>query len=499
MAHAAFLPIGPEIVLLAGALVVILAAVVFERPRLEWGIVAGTSLVVAFALAVAQWRDLGDEVGRLFFTARGLSVFRSPMVVMDHYSAAAGIILFGIGFLGLLAAWDLVTTLESRGAEFVTLLLLAVAGLHGMAISANLVLLFLALEVASISFYVLAAFTRERIEADEAALKYFLLGSMASAVFVYGVALAFAATGSLSIYGAGGIRDFLSTTIVTRPGILLLAMALLIVGMAFKVSAAPFHQWAPDVYQGAPGGATGLMAAGVKVAGFVALGRVLVGAFPARMDDWVSVVAIVAGLSVVIGTLLAAVQDDVKRLLAYSGVAHAGYILIGLTAGSAGIPAMLFYVGTYPVLLLGAFAVAAVVSGSRRGRSPLDDWAGLARRSPELAYTMAALMLGLAGIPFTAGFVGKVTVFTAAVDAGEGWLVVLGLLTTVIGLYFYLKVIGTMFIREPVAAEAPGAAPAIPEASATTRVVLAVAVAVTFVLGVYPWPILDALHRALPL
>ncbi len=501
MNNAAFLPVAPEVIALVGALVVILLAVVFERPRIEWGITAGITLGAAVAFSVLQWRelDLLNSAGELYFSAKDLPILRSPIVVMDPYSAFAGVVVYTVALVGLLAAWNLITRLGTRGAEFVTLLLLSAAGLHIMGMSSNLVLLFLGLEIASISFYVMAGFTRERANSDEAAIKYFLLGSLASAIFIYGVALSFASTGSISIYGAGGIREFFATNIVAEPGVLLIAISLLIVGLAFKVSAAPFHQWAPDVYQGAPGGAVGLMAAGVKVAGFVAFGRVLIGGFSSQISTWESAIAVIAGISMIVGVLLAAVQTDVKRLLAYSGVAHAGYLLMALLAGAAGIPAMWFYVSTYAFMLLGAFAVAAAVSGARRGASSFDAFAGLSSRSPELAWTMLVLLLGLAGIPFTAGFIGKVSVFTAAAEAGYLWLVILALLTTVVGLYFYLRVVATMFAREPVPAEAPGTAMAPPQLSTTGRITVAIAVVVTVLFGLIPWPLLEIARDALPL
>jgi len=494
MEHAALLPVAPEALLLLGALGVITSAVLLGHRREEWGTIAGVALAGAAVLSVLQWVSLDGGTGELFFSARGVaSVIRSPMVVMDPYSAFAGVTIFLLGFFGLIASWDLIRSLGTRGAEFVALLLLAVAGLHGMAMSSNLVLLFLSLETASISFYVMAGFTRERIDADEAAMKYFLLGSLASAVFVYGVALAFAGTGSTTLYGAGGIRDFFSTTVLTEPGVLILGLAMIVVGLSFKVSAAPFHQWAPDVYQGAPSGAVGLMAAGVKLAGFIAIGRVLVAGFAAQIDNWSSLVAIVAAISVIVGTLLAAVQKDVKRLLAYSSVAHAGYILTAVTAGVLGLGAVLFYVSTYAAMLLGSFAIVAAVSGARGGASPFEEWKGLGRRSPELAWSMMVLMLGLGGIPFTAGFIGKVSVFTAAASQGYLWLVILALVTTVVGLFFYLRVVAAMFLDAPV--EGAGA----PEASGTTRLVFAVAVGVTLFFGIVPWPLLDVARHALPL
>ncbi|HHC09183.1 MAG TPA: NADH-quinone oxidoreductase subunit N [Actinobacteria bacterium] len=491
MNRADLVAVLPEVILLAGALAVVTLAVFADRPRAEWGTAAGLALFLAGVAAGVQWWALGDTPGSLHFSARGLEVLRNPMVVMDPYSALAGIAICVVGLLGLLAAWELVGSLGRRGPEFVALLLLAVAGLHAMTIAANLVLLFLALETASISFYVMAGFTRERLDADEAALKYFLLGSFASAIFVYGVALLFAATGALGIYGAGGLRSFFATTIVVEPGVLVVALGMLLVGFGFKVSAAPFHQWAPDVYQGAPSGAVGLMAAGVKLAGFLALGRVFAAGLPAQIDRWSSAVAILAGVSVIVGSVLAAVQRDVKRLLAYSGVAHAGYVLVGLTVGVFGLPAVTFYATTYAVMLMGAFALVGAVSGSGGGASPFEDWAGLGRRAPGLALAMTALLLGLGGLPFTAGFVGKLQVFTAAIRGGFLWLVVLALVTTVVGLYFYLRVVATMYFDD-----GEGAVAATPW---TTRVVVGVAVVVTLALGIFPWPYLDVVRDALPL
>ncbi len=492
MNNAALLPIAPEVILLAGALIVILLLVLLERPYREGGIVALAALAAAAIASVLQWQALEDGADNLYFSAQGVPVPRLPMVVMDHYSAFAGVVIFIVAMLGLAAAWRLVLTLGARGAEFLTLVLLAVAGLHMMTASANMIMLFIGLETASIALYVLAGFTRERANADEAAVKYFLLGSLASVIFVYGAALLFAATGSTAFYGAGSMRQFLAENIVAEPAILLLAMGLVIVGMSFKVTAAPFHQWAPDVYQGAPSGIVGLMAAGVKIAGFAALGRILFSALPSQIDDWAPALAIIAGASMIIGTVLAAVQDDVKRILAYSGVAHAGYILMAFLAGSDGIGAMWFYLTTYALTVIAVFAVVAVVSGSRSGSSPLADWSGLSSRAPVLAWVMLIMLLALAGIPFTTGFVAKITVFTAATDAGYLWLMILALLTTVVGLYVYFRLAAVMFLEDPTEVEEVVVPP-------PTALVLTVAAVTTVLLGLLPWPLLDLAREALPL
>lgn len=478
-----FLAVGPLVAISAAVVVLLMADVTLKPPRWVWAGIAGAGVLAATGLAGWQWwwvaRD--DNVPRAFFNG---------MIALDGFGAFAGLVIFPLAGLGLLSAWRLAASQGRRGAEFVALVLLAAGGAQLMAAAANLIMLFIGLEVFSISLYVLVGFTRERVDADEAALKYFLLGAFASAVFLYGVALVFAATGSTSI---AAISAYLTGTVLFKPGILLAGIALLLVGMGFKVSAAPFHVWSPDVYQGAPGGITGFVAATAKVAGFAALARVLVAALGVRIDDWAPAVAVLAALSVVVGTLLAIVQDDVKRLLAYSSVAHAGFILTALVAGTEGIGGMWFYLTTYAAQVIGAFMVAAAVGGDTEGRVPLDRFAGLARRAPWLAGAMSLMLLAMAGIPVTAGFVGKVAVFRAAIDAGYLWLVITALVATVAGLFFYLRIIVLMYMQAP----ADDAAAAI-GVGRGARAALAVAAAATIVFGVAPWPLLDVVRDALP-
>jgi len=358
-----------------------------------------------------------------------------------------------------------------------------------MAASANLVMLFIALEVFSISLYVLAGFTRGDSKSDEAALKYFLLGALASAIFLYGVALVFAATGTTSMYGA---QSFLDSTIILKPGILLAGIALLLVGLAFKVSAAPFHVWAPDVYQGSPTGVTGFLAAGAKVAGFAAMARVLVVPLGSYIADWAPAIAVLSAASVIIGSLLAIAQTDIKRMLAYSSVAHAGFIMTALVAGPEGVADMWFYVSTYAIQVVGAFAVVGAVSGTRSGSAPLTQYAGLGARSPFLAGSLGLFMLAMGGIPLTAGFVGKAAVFRSALDADYLWLVITALVAAVAGLFFYLRVIVLMYMQP--AEEDALLAPAL-----GARLSILIAATVTVVVGVVPWPLLDWVRDALPL
>jgi NADH-quinone oxidoreductase subunit N len=492
MSQIGFLPIAAEVFLAVGAILVLMAAVTLDLGRRAWAIIAGLSLALSFGVAWVQWWRLDDVGAQLNYVGQ---FGRTPMVVMDYFSAFGGGLVIAAGGIALLGGWRLVGSLRRRGAEYVALVLLAIAGLHIMVISANLIMMFIGLETASIALYIIAGFIRDEKNSDEAATKYFLLGSFASALFLYGVALSYAATGSTSIYGERGIIAFFSDRIILDQGVLLIGIALMIVGLGFKVSAAPFHQWAPDVYQGAPGAAVPLMASGVKIAGFAALARVLTVAFGASIGDWAQVIGAVAALSVVVGTLLAIAQSDFKRMLAYSGVAHAGFMLTSLVAGQDGIPSLWFYLGTYSFQLIGTFLIASIVSGAGGGASPLDQYRGLAKRSPVLGGALAILMLAMGGIPLTAGFIGKVGVFAAAINAGYLWLAIVGLVAAVAGLFFYLRLIVLAYFEDPPAelADVPIIAPR------ATRIALAVCVFFTFVFGVMPWPLLNLTAESLPL
>ena len=465
------LAVAPEVIIVGAVVALLMIDVQWHPGHRWWAIAAALGIAGATAAVALQWVDHRGANAASFF---------SDMIAVDGFGAFAGMVIFPLAGLGLMGAWPLVRSQGGRGAEFVVLVLIAASGAHLMAASANLIMLFIGLEVFSISLYILTGFTRERVDADEAALKYFLLGAVASAIFLYGVALVFAATGTMSI---SGVASYLATTVLFRPGVLLVGIAMLIVGLAFKVSAAPFHMWAPDVYQGAPGGVTGFLAASAKVAGFAALARVLTVALGDRIGDWAPAVAALAAVSIVLGTLLALVQSDLKRMLAYSSVAHAGFILTALVAGVGGVADMWFYVATYSIQVLAAFTVAAVVSGPTRGRAPLTDYAGLASRSPWLSGALGLLMLAMAGIPLTAGFVGKAAVFRSAIDADYLWLVIVGVVSAVAGLFFYLRVIVLMYMQP--AGEGVGS--------------LGAVAVVTVLIGIVPWPLLTWLRDAIPL
>lgn len=478
-----WLAIFPELILAVGAAVVLLVEVQWKPRTRVLGSIAGLTVVAAAGVTVAQWFEAADLVA---LGVTGDLVAFSGMILMDGFAVFGRFALLAITAIGLLAAWQYVDGLGRRSAEAIALVLLATTGFSIMVAANNLVMLFLGLEVGSIALYVLAGFTRERVESDEAAMKYFLLGSFASAIFIYGVALLYAGTGQLEVLA---MRSFFSQFIVTTPAVIMIGLALVIVGLGFKVSAAPFHSWAPDVYQGAPAGVVGYMAAVAKIAGFVAIARILISGLGELDVSWLPVVAAISTLSMVAGSVIALVQVDVRRMLAYSGVAHAGFIMTGVVgAETAGV---LFYVAVYAVQLVGGFAVVSVVSGSSESASALDDYRGLGRRSPALATAFSVLLLGMAGLPLTSGFVAKFGVFSDAWANGYEWLVIVAVLASVIAFAFYLRIIVTMFMNEGGEEEVA--------VSGAARWVLTLAVAATIGWGVFPGSLLDLAANAFPL
>jgi NADH-quinone oxidoreductase subunit N len=482
-----WLAILPELLLGLGAALVLLIDVQWKPAPRMLGWVGAAILAAAGTSVVVQrlWlRGLGpDEL-----TPSNLSPF-SGMVVVDGFGIFGHLLVTAVALLGLGAGWKFLESLGRRAAEAIALLILATAGFSLMSSTPHLVMMFLGLEIGSISLYVLAGFSRQEARSEEAAIKYFLLGSFASAIFIYGVALLFAGTGSLHLFEQ---RLFLDSNLVLRPAVLLIGLSLTVVGLAFKVTAAPFHGWAPDVYQGAPAGVVGFMAAAAKVGGFAALARVLYTAFAGYSQVWATVVAGVAVLSMLVGSFLAVVQDDLRRLLAYSGVAHAGFILTGLVAGRNASDDVWFYLAVYAVQLVGAYAVVAAISGPGSAGSALGAYDGLGRRQPLLAMSLTVFLVGMAGIPLTSGFIAKFGVFQEAWRAGHGWLVVVALLASVVSFFVYLRVIVRMYMSESPAGEEPPVGGAL-------RAVLVVAMAVTIFFGLIPVPLLRLAADALPL
>jgi NADH-quinone oxidoreductase subunit N len=425
-------------------------------------------------------------------------------ITADRFAVLTRLLLLVVAALGLLLGHQYFARSgdEQRG-EFVPLILFATSGMTLIVASADLIVTFLALEILSLALYVLTGLTGRRA-ANEAAMKYFLLGAFSSAFFLYGVAMAYGATGTTKI---GSMATALTGS-GRGQALAVLGLALLAVGFAFKISAAPFHMWTPDVYQGAPSPVTAYMSAATKIAAFAALIRVLDVAFQALAWDWAPVVWGLAAVSVVVGSILAIAQTNVKRMLAYSSIAHAGFILTGLTAaGSEGIRAAMFYLVAYAAMTIGAFGTVMIVSGRGEERTRIADYAGLARTNPVAAALMTLFLLSLAGIPPTAGFIAKVNVFSAAIDAGYWVLALVGVLASVAAAFFYLRVIVLMYMQEPegapapIIAEGPRAAAmngAMNSATDTAAIgaILAVPAAATLLLGVFPGLIVDIIREA---
>ncbi|WP_286927672.1 MULTISPECIES: NADH-quinone oxidoreductase subunit NuoN [Aeromicrobium] len=389
------------------------------------------------------------------------------------------------------------TTARLEHTEVFPLAVFALSGMMLFSVSNDLITMFVALEVLSLPLYVLCGVARRRrLLSQEAAMKYFLLGAFASAFFLYGAALAYGYAGSLNL-------TEIDTAISARSDetpILLAAIGLLLVGLLFKVGAVPFHSWTPDVYQGAPTPVTAFMAAATKAAAFIAMMRVLFVAFGGASWDWRPVLWVVAVLTMIVGSVVAISQTDVKRMLAYSSIAHAGFLTVGLSGAYLGqedglaitsVSSVLFYLLAYGVATIGAFAIVTVVRDSAGETTHLSKWAGLGKESPFLAGSFAIFMLSFAGIPLTAGFIGKWAVFSAAWGGGAWVLVVIGVLCSAIAAYFYVRVIVLMFFTDPV-----GDGPTVAVAGVPTTVVIALAVITTVVLGLLPGPMLDLAQNA---
>ncbi|MFG2531663.1 NADH-quinone oxidoreductase subunit NuoN [Streptomyces sp. NPDC048516] len=384
--------------------------------------------------------------------------------------------------------------------EVFPILLFAVGGMLVFPAANDLLTLFIALEVFSLPLYILCALARrQRLLSQEAAVKYFLLGAFSSAFLLFGVALLYGYAGTVTYAGiaevvsdgAKQIDPALAGT-MGNDALLLIGAALVLMGLLFKVGAVPFHMWTPDVYQGAPTPVTGFMAAATKVAAFGALLRLLYVALPGLRWDWQPVMWGVAILTMLGGAIVAITQTDIKRLLAYSSIAHAGFILAGVIATSEdGISSVLFYLGAYSFVTLGAFAVVTLVRDAGGEATALSKWAGLGRRSPLVAAVFAVFLLAFAGIPLTSGFAGKFAVFKAAAQSGAGWLVVVGVISSAIAAFFYIRVIVLMFFNEP---KADGPTVAVPSPLTTTAI--AVGVTATLVLGLAPQYFLDLAGQA---
>jgi len=407
------------------------------------------------------------------------------LVRIDPFGLFFSFIVVIVGFLSVLVSMSFLEREEADHGEFYPLILFCLAGMLMMLHTTHLIMVLVGLEVFSLSLYVICGLTRGRVRSIESALKYFLLGAFSSGFFAYGMALLYGATGSLDMMRIGSIAASEPTTL------LWLGLGLVVIGLAFKIAVVPFHQWVPDVYQGAPTNVTGFMAAATKTVAFAVLLRFLVGAFGNQTDVWVPMITWLAVLTMTVANLVALAQTNLKRLLAYSSIAHAGYLLVALVCRPEdGVAAIVFYLTAYAFMTVGAFAMlAAVGRGDAEGERgyTLAEWAGMGWRRPMIGAAMTLFLFSLAGIPPTGGFLGKYVIFKAAVNADQILLAVVMAVNAAIAAYYYLRVIVYMYMRESEVEEMP--LPVTP-AMATVMVVSAVAI---LYLGLAPNRIFDAI------
>ena len=405
------------------------------------------------------------------------------VVAADRFGLFVTGILIVVGLLSIAISGPTIERERLPGGEYYALMLFALAGMMLMATATDLLVIFLALEVLSLAVYVLTGIRRDRTASSEAAFKYFLLGAFSSAFFLYGIAFTYGLTGSTRLDRIGSL---VAAQAMAPTPIEWLAVGLLLVGFAFKVSAVPFHMWTPDAYEGAPSAITGFMSTGVKAAAFAAFVRVFLSAFDPLHGQWSVVVWAIAASTMIVGTVVGVAQTSVKRMLAYSSIAHGGYLLVAvLAANDFGKGAVLFYLLAYAVTNLGAFGVIALVDTGDRPNDQVRDYAGLWNERPVLASLMTIFLLSLGGFPPMAGFIAKWYVFTAAVKAGYTGLAIIGVLTSVISVFFYLRIVVMMFMTST---EKPSQFPAVPKIAGLALVVSAILI---FYLGILPTRVLD--------
>jgi NADH-quinone oxidoreductase subunit N len=439
-------------------------------------------------------RDERVPVGGLALIGLGFALV-ACVLLWDRNATSFGLVQadnFGlfttatILIIGVLTVAMSGPSLEREGltpGDYYAVLLLAIAGMVLMAIATDLLTIFLALEVLSIGVYVLTGLRRDHPASSEGAFKYFLLGSFSSAFFLYGVALAYTLTGSTRLERIG---VYMAAEGMNATPMMLVALAMLLVGFAFKISAVPFHMWTPDAYEGAPAIVTGFMSTAVKVAAFAAFVRVFLSALEPLRGDWAPVLWAIALATMILGTVVGVAQSNLKRMLAYSSIAHGGYLLVGLIAANeVGKAAILFYLLAYGVTNLAAFGVIALLGTRQAPNDELRDYAGLGHSRPAMAGLMTVFLLSLGGFPPTAGFVAKWYVFSAAVRAGYYDLAIVGMLTSVVSVFFYLRVVVMMYMADPATDAAR------PSPGAVAFSALAVSTVVIFYLGILPTRIID--------
>lgn len=468
------LPLLPFLILIASGLALMLLDLVLAgRDRL-----IGWLSVIVYAVALVQTVALWGGEWAIFTPRDG-----QAMLVVDNFSNFLNVIFLLTGALSVLLSVNYLDRVHLQRGEFYYLMMFSISGMMLMGMANDLILVFLALELLSIPLYVLSGFARPDTASEESAMKYFLLGAFSSGFLVFGIALVYGATASTAL---PAVLEGLQSGQALGAG----GVALILVGFAFKVAAVPFHMWTPDVYEGAPTVVTAFMSVGAKVGGFAAMLRVFISALPELSPTWVPAIAVIAALTMIVGNVVALAQQNVKRMLAYSSIAHAGYILIAVAAAidsPDAVPAGLFYMMAYLFTNLGAFAVV-IAAERRQGEGlQLDDYEGLARRSPVLALALAYFMLSLTGVPPTGGFTGKFFLFRSAVEADLVWLAIVGVVTSVVSGYFYLRLVYLSFMYD---GEGEVVAPP------ALNVVVGLTALATLILGLLPGPWLEAARQA---
>ena len=474
----------PILSLLAGTCFLLLVgSLVPTWPRRGYAWVTGISTIVALVANAVKWNNLRYNNGETFF---------ADVIAIDRFSVLASITICLAVIFGALMMSAYLLRMNADGPELYALLLTSAIGALVMVAANELIVLFLGLEILSLSLYLLAASNRDREQSQESGLKYFILGGFSSAFFLYGVALIFGSTGSTKISGIGQVLSG-NISIANTDAMLLVGIGMLLVGLGFKVSAAPFHVWTPDVYEGAPTPVTAFMASAGKVAAFAALIRILAVGLEQRVDDWRPVVWALAILTVFTGSILAVVQTNVKRMLAYSSISHAGFILVGVEAaghaGSDGVATSMNYLAIYTVLVMGSFAIVLALSGNTDGETNLSDFKGLAKRRPALALAFTVLLFAQAGVPLTAGFVSKFAVIKSSVEANSYVLAIAAMVAAVIGAYLYLRIAVSMWLEEPESDSEISVDPAV-------AIVIVVSVVATLIVGFFPELLLHATRLA---
>jgi NADH-quinone oxidoreductase subunit N len=460
--------------------------------------VVGTLLMVLEPLGRQRWSKIYGHISLLGLAgalAAAVSAYGKPgpafsgMLVADGFAAFFRILVISVGILTVLASYRYLGREGVDTGEYHALILFSITGQCIMVAANELILIFIGLEISSIASYVLAGYLRDDQRANEAALKYFLLGSFATAFLLYGIAWIYGMTGSTNL---AAIRSTLLSHDSTSPILVAVSAALMLVGLGFKVSGAPFQIWAPDVYQGAPAPVSAFMSAGPKAAAFAVFLRVFMTAFGPIGSGWEPLVWLSALLSMTIGNFAALTQSNIKRLLAYSSIAHAGYVLVAVAARSeTGTAAAMFYLAAYALMNIGAFAVIAHLSGKGERFVGVDDFAGLATRQPFTAALLTVFLLSLIGVPLTGGFFGKFYIFKAALESHLVWLTVLGLLNSAVAAYYYLRILVVTYMHEP-----SEAASEVEPLGAGMKAALVLPALGTFALGIYPSAVLTFVSKS---